>query len=209
MLTVLSIALTACGGSDSKVSVDKLQKAADKAMAAPANPCPLGFDVNAGLKKAKVAVTAAPVTSATGARFNTRAVDADSATTAGDGTPFKQLGGAEITCFYTLSGGGSLEAVVAGVHKDRAIDLIAARLVRDGNIASNDLRMFITQNLTVGKGVLTPGGGLAAITKLDASGGDVLLEVTTRADDRQADHGPLVGEPLRELTEALGKQVRV
>ena len=206
VLTVLSIALTACGGSDSKVSVDKLQKAADAAVAAPANPCPLGFDVNAALKKAKVAGTATPTK---GTDSGAKAVDADSATSASADSALKQFGGAMITCTYTLSGGGSLEATVTGVQHPKAINLLAPLLQRDGHIASSDLTTVITQKLTAGKAVLTPGGGLAAIDKIDASGGDAILEVTTTADDPQTDHGPLMGEPLRELTETLGKQVRV
>lgn len=207
-LSILSLALTACGSSDSKVSVDKLQKAADKAIATPSNPCPLGLDVNAALKKSKVPLTATPATSS-GNDSITRAVDADSATTASDDSPLKQFGAAMITCPYTLSGGGSMKVTVTGARKGKAINLMAPLLQRDGEIARSDLEAFLTQKLTAGKAVLSPGGGLAAIIELDASGGDVLLEVTTRAEDPQADRGPVVGEPLREVAAALGKQVRV
>src|SRR5256714_12451178 len=47
---VLATALAACGGSDSKVSVDNLQKAPDKMIAADTNPSPLRSDDNAALK---------------------------------------------------------------------------------------------------------------------------------------------------------------
>ncbi|WP_344662851.1 hypothetical protein [Catenulispora subtropica] len=206
-LTVLGTALTACGsGSDSKVSVDKLQQAADKAIAAPDTPCPLGFDINAALKKAGLTATATPAADPNAER---PAVDAESATGAQDDAPLKTRGGALITCTYSLSGGGYVQAALTGVRNGTAITLMAPLLQHDGDLARSDLFSFIAQKLETGKAVLTPGPGLASITKVGASGGDALLEVTTAAADHTADHRPIIGEPLRELTEALAKQVRV
>jgi hypothetical protein len=204
-LTVLSTALTACGGSEAKVSVDKLRQAADKAIAAPSNPCPLGLDVNSALKKAGIGGTAAP-----GAAPNsdTPAVDAESATNAKDDAPLKLRGGAMITCTYALSGGGFVQATVTGVHNGTAIALMAPLLARDGELKMSDLESFVTRKLDTGKAVVSPEAGLVSVAELDASGGDALLEVTTAAADHSADHGPVVGEPLRKLTEALAKQVK-
>lgn len=206
--TVLSTAITACGGSDPKVSVDKLQQAADKAIAAPTSACPLGFDVNAALKKAGVAATATPGDPTDPTALT---VDADSATSADAGSIIKQRGGAMITCSYTLSGGGSLNATLLGIRTGLAMPVLAPMLNHDARLEMSTLATFISQKFKAGKAVVTPGAGLAAVAKLDGSGGDVLLEVTTDATgpDNADQDGPITGEPLGKLTAALAEQVRV
>ncbi|GAA2050915.1 hypothetical protein GCM10009839_67080 [Catenulispora yoronensis] len=166
----------------------------------------MGFDVNAALKKAGIAATAKPGEEG---RSDTAAVDADSTTNAQADSPLKQRGASILTCHYTLSTGGYLTAAVAGVHTGTAISLMAPLLQHDGQISRSDLETYITQKFTAGHALTSPGGGLVAVAKLDASGGDALVEVTSEAVDTNADHGPLVGEPLRALTDALAKQVKV
>ncbi|NUR59674.1 MAG: hypothetical protein HOV87_13545 [Catenulispora sp.] len=207
-LAVVSMALTACGGSDPKVSVDTLQKAADAAIANPNEPCPLGLDLNAALKKAGIAATATP---STGTDPDDHPVDAVSGTGAKSDTPIARFGGGGmITCSYALSTGGSVEATLTGVHKPRAIGVIAPVLARDGQLAVGELREFIGRKFDAGKAVLTPDDGLAAVVVLKASGGDAILEVTSNPPAGNADaKNPIVREPLRVLAEELGKQVKV
>ncbi|NUP54134.1 MAG: hypothetical protein HOW97_43480 [Catenulispora sp.] len=206
-LAVATTALAACGSSDSKVSVDKLQQAADKAHAAPTAPCPVGFDVDAALKKAGLSGTATPDPGSNDP--DAHPVDAVSATDAKDGSPFQSFGGAMITCTYKLSTGGYLEATVTGVRHGKAVALMAPMLSRDGEIASHDLEKVVTQKYDAGKAVLMPGDGLAAVVARKASGGDVALEVTTETGGDPDAKKPIIGEQLRKLSEELGKQIKV
>ncbi len=203
---VLTTALAACGGSDSKVSVDNLQKAADKMIAADTNSCPLSFDVNAALKKAGVSATATP---SDGVNPRPLAAYAMSATNATRDSPLYQRGGAVINCGYTLSSGGSVNVTLFGVRTGGAIPIAAPQLSRDAQLELSALGTFIGQKFAPGKAAVTPNGGRAAIVKLNGSGGDLVLEATTVDDGSYEKDGPIVGEPLRKLTEALGKQVRV
>lgn len=201
---VLSTALAACGGSDQKVSIDNLQKAADKAITAQTGPCPLGLDVDAALKKAGITATAAlgngpdPAT----------AVVAGSATNATRESPFYLRGGAMITCSYTLSSGGSVSTTLVGLRNAQAMTVLAPQLSRDSELTMDVLATFIGQKFDAGKVMVAP-GDRAAVVRLDASGGNAIMEVTTLGSDGYEKPGPILGEPLRKLTEALGKQVRV
>ena len=207
---VMSTAVTACGSSDSKIAVDKVQKAADAAIATPTEPCPLGIDVNAALKKAGIAATATPDPGSLDS--GAHAVDAVSSAQAADGSPFKTFGGGGmITCTYKLSPGSYVEATLTGVRNGKAVNLMAPMLQRDGRLARSDLEKFLSQKSDTGKALLTAGEGLAAVVNLKASGGDAALEVksyTLSSSDPEA-KPPIVGEPLRKLAEALGKQVKV
>lgn len=206
-MAVASMALAGCGGSDPKVSVDNLQKAADAAIADPNEPCPLGLDLAAALKKAGITATTTP---GEGSDAEDHPVDADSATGAKPDAPIQRFGGgAMITCSYTLSTGGFLKIVLTGVHKPRAIGLMAPMVAHDGRLVTGELRRFIGQKFDTGKAVLTPDDGLAAVVVLKASGGDAALEVTSDPQDHGDGKKPITGEPLRVLTEELGKQVKV
>lgn len=201
-------ALTACGGSDPKVSVDNVQKAADAAIANPDAACPIGLDLNAALKKAGVPATATP----SGTSPGDHPVDAESATGAGSDAALKRFGGGGmITCSYQLSSGGFVDATLVGVKKPRAIGILAPVLARDGHLVTGELRRFIGQKFDTGKALLTPDDGLAAVVVLKASGGDAALEVTSEPAGSAAEgaKNPIAGEPLRLLTEELGKQVKV
>ncbi|MFL6109841.1 MAG: hypothetical protein ACJ786_00585 [Catenulispora sp.] len=204
---VLTTALAACGGgSDAKVSIDNMQKTADKMIAAgDTNSCPLGFDVNAALKKAGITATAKPSDGA----HSPLAAYAESATNATRLSPLYQRGGAVINCAYTLSSGGSLKATLFGVRVFKAMPIVAPQLSHDAQAEVSELDSFISKKLDTGKAMVTPGDGRAAIEALDTAGGDAVLEVTTDDPDSSLKAGPVLGEPLRKLTEALGKQVRV
>lgn len=206
-LAVVTAALAACGSSDSKVSVDKLQQIADKAKAAPTEPCPVSLDINAALKKAGVSGTAMPDPGSDDP--DAHPVDAESATGVKDGSPLQSFGGGMITCTYKLSTGGYVEATLTGVRHGKAVALMAPMLSRDGEIATGDLEKVVTQKYDAGKAVLTPGAGLAAVVVLKASGGDVALEVTTETGGNSDEKNPIVGEQLHKLAEELGKQVKV
>lgn len=205
---VLGAALAGCGSSASKISADKVQQAADQAINTQTTQCPLGIDINAALKKAGVAATATP---AAGAQTDSGepAVYAESATKEKDDSPLKQRGGALITCTYVLSTGGSVQARLIAVHTGTAIALMAPQLQHDAEISVSDLRDLVTRKLEAGKPVVTPGPGLAAIAKLDASGGDALLETTSINAQSSDETGPIVGDPLGKLTEALAKQIHL
>jgi hypothetical protein len=206
-LAVATAALAACGSSDSKVSVDKLQQAADKAKAAPTEPCPVGFDINAALKKAGVSGTAVPDSGSDDP--DAHPVDAESATDVKDGSPLQTFGGGMITCTYKLSTGGYVEATLTGVRHGQAVALMAPVLSRDAEISTGDIEKVVTQKYDAGKAVLMPGAGLAAVVALKASGGNAALEVTSTTGGGNDEKNPIVGEQLRNLAEELGKQVKV
>jgi hypothetical protein len=203
----LAMALTACGSSGSKVSVNTLKQAADKVIAAPASPCPLGIDIDAALKKAGVASTATPgATTATGTLIP--AAQAESPSDAGDDSSLEQQDGALITCTYTLSSGGFVETTVVGVQNGSAISVLTTRLSVDGDLGPT-VETFERQKFDTGKAVVTPREGRAAVVELGGDGGDVMLEART-IDARGAGYvGPISGEKLRALTEALGKQLHL
>lgn len=200
--TLLSAGLTACGSSDSKVSVDNLQKAADAVAATPTAPCPAGIDLDAALKKAGIAATAKPGDADDPA---TLAMSPDKALA---GSPLKIAGASVITCNYTLSTGGTVVAIVAGAHTGKAITVIAGMLRADSDASTSEVDTFVAQKFSTGKPVLVPGGKVAVV-ELDASGGDAVLDVTSYSSDKGNDaKNAITGEPLRKLAEALGKQVK-
>ncbi|NUP54135.1 MAG: hypothetical protein HOW97_43485 [Catenulispora sp.] len=199
----MSTGLTACGSSGSKVSVDNVQKAADAVVAAPTTPCPAGFDLDAALKKAGVTATAKP-----GSADDAAAL-AMSATNALQGSPLKTSGTSMITCVYTLSTGGTVVARLTGAHTGKAITVLKPLLHADSDASTSEVDTFVAQKFSTGKPALTP-GGKAAVVELDATGGDVVLDVTSYSTDKGDEaKNPITGEPLRKLAEALSKQVKI
>lgn len=204
-LAALGIGLSACGDSGpAKVSVDKVKQAADKAVAAPTTPCPLGLDLDAALKKAGVAATATP------GFKGAQDIPAVAIDDTGGNASLKGEDGAAITCTYTLSTGGFLRINVVGVHTGSAFDPLIPRLAMDSKLYDYDSALhFVEQKFDTGKAVVTPLEGRAAVVKLAGDGGDVALEAASFKAGVLEDLGPITGDKLRVLTEALGKQVHL
>ena len=192
-----------CGSSGSKVSVDAVHQAADKLVAAPTAPCPLGLDVNAALKSAGISTAATP------GADGSPAAEGESDRNGLAGSSGVQQHAAMVTCHYTLSGGVGLDVNLTAVGKGSAILILAPVLARDGHLTVTEIQALVSRKIDAGSTVATPDGGYAAISKLHASGGDAILEARAVAATGGTDSGLVTGEPLRKLTAALADQVRI
>ena len=190
--------------ADSPVSVAKIRQAADKLVDEPQGPCPLGLDVSKALQQAGISRTA---TAGTDSQTVPDAEGESAKSEKRYGAEHKGANDATVLCRYTLSGGGYVVVTLLSAEQEgKALEAMGPYVNPNSQLSHEQVTGFVLQKLNPGKGVVTL-DGVTAVVKVDVKDGDAVLGVRSVDARNSMVKGPIIGEPLRKLSEVLAGQV--